>query len=352
MPKRIAIPAGYWSTNIGNSFFQLGAEYVLRTAFPGHEIILIGDQPGYWVPGTKGNPEQAFILTDHLDIDYIAIQGPFLRPEYDRIWLPTLQKLYARGVKIILLAAGMMDYSSEQVQRYREWLSKTPPYILITRDAITYNAIYDLAEHSYNGIDIAFFVSDYYTPPKMLGESFVTFNFDKWPEPTITRINNPEELSGNNYIIKFEGENWMLSFPRLRTKLVQRSRQFQFLNTWLPERHHDSFGRFSIVRTDHRFNPLIVRNIFKKKNLIVMDIPHPYLAVYANTKLTLSNRVHACVATLAYGNPAMLFSHSPRAALLDRAGLQEIGKQPVKIDMTYLEREKERLIAFLRSVDI
>ena len=350
MKKKIAIPAGYWSTNIGNSFFQLGAEYVLQTVFPEHEVILIGDQPGYWRPGKKGNPSHAIVLTEFLEIDYLVILGPFLRPEYDEIWLPTLKKLHEKGVRLILLAAGMMDYSQEQIQRYRDWLSKIPPFILVTRDSVTYKAMHDLAEHSYDGIDVAFFISDYYTPPQMQIEPFVTFNFDKWPEPTILPETGNE--SEYDFTFRFEGKTWTLSFPRLRTNFVQGSRFFQFLSTWMPENQSVSFGTYPIIRTDHRFNPLLIRNIFKKNRLVAMDIPQPYLTIYANTKLTLSNRVHACVATLAYGNAAMLFSRSPRAALLDRAGLQNIGKQPVKMDMEFLQKEKSQLISFLKSIDL
>jgi hypothetical protein len=72
--------------------------------------------------------------------------------------------------------------------------------------------------------------------------------------------------------------------------------------------------------------------------------------LYANTKATFSNRVHACVATLAYGKPAKLFSNSPRAYLLDRLGAVNIRKELIKIDTAWLKQEKSAMIDFLRQV--
>ena len=64
----------------------------------------------------------------------------------------------------MVLAGGMMDYSRSAIQQYRAWLSETPPFILTTRDEFTYDSVADLAEHAYNGIDVAFFFSDLYRP--------------------------------------------------------------------------------------------------------------------------------------------------------------------------------------------
>ena len=345
--KTFVVVGGYWSTNIGNAFFQMAAEYVLKKAYPDCNVLMLSDQPAYWKAGAKVNPENALILLEHIALDYLVIQGPFLRPEFDRIWLSTLRKLHQRGVKIIVLAAGMMDYSQENVDRCRAWLSETPPYIFTTRDSETYRHFHDLAEHSCDGIDIAFFVSDLFSPPKMDMDPFVVFNFDKWPEPRIWRN---KDAGGADYTFEFENDTWNVKFPALRTSLTQKSRVLQFLSSWLPERFNADFGSHLIVRTDHRFNPVILRNMFRGPNSFASDIPQSYLTLYANTALTLSNRVHACVATLAYGNRAMLFSKTPRARLLERAGVGEIGRSPQQLDLGKIAEEKARLTDFLQNV--
>ncbi len=348
--KTAVVVSGYWSTNIGNAFFQLAAEYLLDKVYPNCNVISLSDQPGYWKAGSKGNPDNALVLLEHISFDYLVIQGPFLRPEFDKIWLKTLRTLHGRGVKIIVLAAGMMDYSQENVDRCRAWLAETPPYIFTTRDTQTYENFHDLAEHSYDGIDIAFFLSDYFSPPKMDMGPLVALNFDKWPEPRIWL--GKETGQDADYVFEHNGEIFNLKFPKLRTALAQKSRALQFLLSWLPEQFNERIGDLQIVRTDHRFNPVFLRNVFRGPNSFVSDIPQSYLTLYANAELTLSNRVHACVATLAHGNRAMLFSKTPRARLLERVGAADIGRSPQSLDLDRLAEEKAKLTDFLCSVSI
>ena len=253
-------------------------------------------------------------------------------------------------MKTIALAAGMMSYSLQSIEQYRTWLSEVPFDILVTRDEKTYTHVHDLAEYSYNGIDTAFFVSDFFFPPKMRLGTFVALNFDKWPEPKIWNGDSDNYNLTANYQFEFDGKRWYVQFPHFRTTLAKKSRVFQFLNSWLPQKRVRTLGEYPIVRTDHRFNPVMLRNIFGGPNTFAMDVPQSYLTIYANAALTLTNRVHACVASLAYGNQAMLFSKTPRVALLDRVGAQKITQRPVRLDMQYLTEEKNRLIEFLRAV--
>jgi hypothetical protein len=108
--------------------------------------------------------------------------------------------------------------------------------------------------------------------------------------------------------------------------------------------------QFDVIRTDHRPHPMLKRKTYRRKNVMVNDTPFPFLELYSQARLTLSNRMHACVAAAAYGNHAMLFSQSPRIRLLERLGLENIQRNPVKLDPTYLECEKRELVQFLRSL--
>jgi hypothetical protein len=59
--------------------------------------------------------------------------------------------------------------------------------------------------------------------------------------------------------------------------------------------------------------------------------------------------MHACVAATSYGKPSMLFSQSPRVRLLERVGLAAIREKPVALDLHVLEKEKQKLISFLKE---
>ncbi len=89
-------------------------------------------------------------------------------------------------------------------------------------------------------------------------------------------------------------------------------------------------GAMRIVRPRHRTNPHLPLLLYGEANCVASDEPYTYLTVYANTALTLSDRVHACVASMAYGNEAMLFNpRTKRASLFDAVGAASIGTRPI-----------------------
>ena len=38
--KKVAYVGGYWSTNVGNGFFNLGADYVLKQVFGDNNVTI------------------------------------------------------------------------------------------------------------------------------------------------------------------------------------------------------------------------------------------------------------------------------------------------------------------------
>ncbi len=342
---RIGVLTGYWSTNIGNAFFQLGAQYALNRAYPGAHVFLIGDQPGYWNT-RKGNPSNALDYAKHLDLDAVVVLGPYVRPEMEGITGQMLRAQHRKGAKIIVLAAGMMQYDKDTIALSRRLMAECPPHIFTTRDTETFEALGDLATHAYDGVDVATFVSEVFPRVPTDLEPYMVLNFDQIPEPVI----GPKEgFSGRvDRTFEFDGREWCVRQARKRTEWSYRRRAYPFLDAMLfrqpgPERVD---GRL-VLRTDHRYNPFLMLKSYRSPNTYVGDIPHTYLSIYANSQLTISNRVHACVATVSYGNPAMLFTRSPRAYLLKRLGLEGIKDRPQRVDLAFLRREKAALISWL-----
>ncbi len=336
---------GYWSTNIGNAFFQLGAEYALNRAYPGAHVFLIGDQPGYWNT-RRGNPSNALDYVKHLDLDAVVVLGPYVRPEMEGITGQMLRAQHRKGAKIIVLAAGMMQYDKETIALSRRLMAECPPHIFTTRDRETYEALGDLAVHAYDGVDVATFVPEVFPKiPTDLGP-YVVFNFDQIPEPV---IGPKEEFKGRvGRSFEFEGRTWCVRQPRRRTEWSYRARAYPFLDALLlAEVRPGSVGGLPVLRTDHRYNPFLPSKTYHNPNTYAGDVPFTYLNMYGHSTLTLSNRVHACVATVSYGNPAMLFSNTPRAYLLKRLGLDAIRERPQRIDMGFLLHEKAALIGWL-----
>lgn len=344
---RIGVLTGYWSTNIGNAFFQLGAVYALEKAYPSAHVFPIGDQAGYW--NTKaGNPSNALDYAKHLDLDALVILGPYVRPEMNNIVSDLIRTQHEKGAKIMVLAAGMMQYDPGTIELSRSLMKDCPPHVFTSRDTETYDALGDLAVSSFDGVDVATFVSDLFPKVPSDIEPYIAVNFDQIPEPRIKTA--PETNQSASRSFQFDGKAWNVFQPKLRTELCYKHRAYIFLDSLLglnkgPERIDDRL----VVRTDHRYNPFLMRKNYRANNIYSGDVPYSYLNIYANAELTISNRVHACVATVSYGNPAMLFTRSPRAYLLKRLGLDKIKNEPQRVDLGFLSDEKAKLIDWLRQ---
>lgn len=340
---KIGIYAGYWSTNIGNSYFQRGCKYLIEQALPNATTFFIADEAGYIKPN-QGNPINSYNSILNIDMDIAIILGPFIRPEVAKIAIPTLLQLKKKNVKIVALGVGMMDYKSTTIQYASEVLKEISPDIFMTRDRETFNAFRTSCKYAYDGIDLGFFSSDVYGNAPGLNGDYVTFNFDQLPEPLII------EGAGGDYPFEFNGKSYSLSFNKQRKSLSEKGFIFQTIDSLLlNQSYNKEFAGNEIIRTDHRYNPVILKRIYRYPNTIASDIPEPYWAAYKNTKLTISNRVHACVATLSFGNPAWLFTKSPRSYLLDRVGVTDIRKGPVSVSLDYLKEEKVNMIEFIKN---
>ncbi len=348
--KSIAHILGGWSVNIGNAFFQLAGYQVLREVFPDDEIHLIPEQPGYpsYWNRRGGNPNHYFDYVNQLKPDYLVLMGPIFRREMFCIWGDALEKLMSSGTRLILLGVGAMTYAEADMRLYRSFLSRFRPKIMVTRDTDTFNLLGDLSEKSLDGIDFAFFLSDYYPVHKNDAlANVVALNFDKIPEP---RISINANSSTEDSPFDFAGDRWQVNFPRFRQCLARSSRYGMFLEGVLfGGIREEKIGNYDVVRLDHRPHPLLRAKTYRNPRMMVNDTPYPYFEIYGNAALTLTDRVHAAVAALQYGKPAMLFSSSPRVRLLDRLGLQEIDHQPVWLDKELLKEEKRKIREFLKK---
>lgn len=353
MGKRVAYCTGFWCTNIGNAFFSMGVEYALKHVLGDENVTVVSDLQTY----TTGYGKRLYVHKNQLEyisklkVDYVVLAGPVISKYFLDLWREILVSLEQRGIRYIILSAGMMKMTDEALKECCEFFEKHPPYIISSREQSTYDAFAKYADHAYNGICFSFFAPDYYSPSPIDLEYF-TLNFDKICEPQITRddlsVDDPDSF-------EFENGIYHVKNTSLITRLAYKTDRFSdaliYAASILPQKKRDDkIGEYSVIRTDHRFHPHYRGKIYGQSNSFCADLPYGYLNIYANTALTLSDRVHACAVTLAYGNTAMLFTETNRVGLLERVGAGEISKHPVKLDMEKLENEKENMINWLRTV--
>ena len=351
MSVRVAYCTGFWCTNIGNAFFSLGVEHVLKQVLGDKNVTVVSDYQTYTTEyGKRLYPDENQLdYISKLDVDYVVLAGPVLSKYFLSLWENILVKLEQRGVRYMILSAGIMKMPEESLAECQRFFEAHPPYVLVSRDRKTYDAFAKYADHAYDGICFSFFTPDYYAP-SAIREKYMTLNFDKIPEPEIL----PAESAGED-TFEFDGAYYHVQHTGLISKMAKKTDRFSdaliYAASIFPQKKRpDTIGDYTVFRTDHRFHPHFREKIYSQRNSFCADLPYGYLNIYAGSALTLSDRVHACAVTMAFGHSAMLFSETNRVGLLERVGAGEISEHPVALDIEKLEREKSAMVDWLKTV--
>lgn len=322
--KKLLYPSSHWATNIGNPFFNLGAIHLLESSAP-VKVIQTDLFAAKCFDLNQRQIETAFNYTPFLggDIDALVLAGPMFDRNFGELFEPALKAAANKNIKVLLMSTGGIDYSQTEVDHCKKVLEKYPPHILTTRDRETYVNFKDFARYSYDGICTAWFVSDYfegYSTPEL--QPYITSCFDITTEP---------ELDLKAITV---GEDNIARTPVVHGLHKKVMRLFQ---SDLP----DSQDGYRIVRPVHCCVKRTNRQLFFKRNAFVSQTPYGFLNLYRNTSLTITDRLHAAVATMAFGNPARLYIRSKRPKLLNRVEAEGVLDRVFKADQAILAKEKE-----------
>ncbi|MBU7008189.1 polysaccharide pyruvyl transferase family protein [Phosphitispora fastidiosa] len=328
-----------WPTNIGNAFVQLGMmNYLKRALGEKAEVYHYGSLSTFlfW---KNGYPQNDLNISNISKFDYIIIGGMTQCVDYYKSVQLILKNFVKIGTKIIISGGGGQDYNQKEIEEVRGLMKQIPIYAFISRDTYSFEEYGDLAEKSFDGIDSAFFVGDNFIPIPLDISDFNVINFDSLEEPVIFNTSNNEDQGA----------------PR---KMGLKKYTFDLLKTILKKNYElavpsrlDMEGR-KVIRTHHAAWPTeINENMYKGMNTLISDIPTDYLTLYSQVHTVYSDRVHACVAALAFGNRAMLFGkENPRIRMFERIGAGGILKGPVQVDMNSLEENKTHQVNFLKEI--
>ena len=323
--------------NIGNAFIDYGAEATIKAAFPNINIIKISSFANF--AATQGRffllketyvlnwiwtrvmqrfaqklHDKVYDAVDSIDVispvkiaklDYLIIPGCVLTVPFFIIYGKLLEDKVKEGCKLIFWAASGNHYTEYEIENVSNWLKRLKPYAICTRDSIAYNHYFSYSNKVYNGIDNVFFVNLLKLPKvKTSMDPYVVLNFD---EP------KHRDICSN-----------------LKTK----------------------FDSKHIIETNHKPFPFSKVFSLVKKNVVVSENPFDYLFLYNNVKETYTDRVHACIPTLSFGNKVQLYSDSPRIALFENVGLNlnEMKDHPVELDRRRLKELQDSQIAFLAKI--
>ncbi|PIQ56785.1 MAG: hypothetical protein COW01_03590 [Bdellovibrionales bacterium CG12_big_fil_rev_8_21_14_0_65_38_15] len=310
----IGLYMGSWPQNIGNAFFDLGAYAILKEAMPDAVIHRVGGAT-HWMFNASFNHlknpierklrrrfNQRQTISNSIEIpmfanlDLVVFAGMSMCAEFVANNGPTFMELAKRKIPVLLLGTGGALYDKDEPIIFSNFLKKFSDFRVITRDDDTYKMFEPhLAGKMVAGIDCAFSLPRYLSPLSFDCPDFNVECFDEIIPPPV----------------------------------LNHSRQ-------VFRAHHDMWG------------PL-PKHYIDQPNCLISDVPEDYLNLYANSKITYSDRVHACVATLAYGNEARLFSSTPRKSLFNKLGVDNITSTTVRLDMANLKKLQDNQVVLAKK---
>jgi len=299
-----------WPTNIGNAFIDLGAIAILRAAVPNAQIGFASEMPRWFFGHHRARSPRFRFLRDAegsmmdnaLDVasltqcDLIVFSGMAMCEEFIEVNGPALLALSKRNVPILMLGTGALTYSEQEKRRFGGFLQQVKPIGFASRDDHSFEMFANFVPNVHKGIDCAFFVPNAYTPLPLLLSHYIVATFDEIPEPQL-----------------------------------------------------DLRGR-SLIRAHHACWDLPNHQYVHTDNTLISDIPHDYLTLYASAEEVHSDRVHACIAALAYGRTARLYHPTPRGTLFNSVGAGEIRDKLVQLDMQLLEKRRIAQVGFVREL--
>ncbi|MEM1339443.1 MAG: polysaccharide pyruvyl transferase family protein [Bacteroidota bacterium] len=310
-----------WADNIGNAFIDFGINYSLNTALEGYDFKvhnISNVQPyndfnfNYRSPfnilsGGRKKNDEIFDLRMHTKPDLVVLGGSLFDVFWCKVHARFLMWLIDKQIPVMVLGGGGgNNYSVEELNYVSSFWKKINFIGYIARDEKAHGNFGKYAKISFSGIDNAFFLNEVFRPAKLDIEPFVINSFDL----TYPRIIQ----DGYDKVIKLSHR--LLDVDSFKSFLKRR------------------FKAFKIAKTYD----------------LISDYPDDYLNLYANAEITHSDRVHACVAALIFGNKAQYYDKSDRSYLFDRVQLSEIRNGPVSLDMEFIEKEKQNQLQNIKTI--
>jgi len=140
---------GFWATNIGNSFYNLGMLQLLKSIHGNKNVHFIPDPPQVNWPLLNDD----YSLISKLDIDLYIISGPILGYPVKTIYSRIFDQIKKKGGKIGFISAGAVNYDEEEAGFVSKYLNNYNINFVFTRDSQTYDLYKNRLEaYVYDGL--------------------------------------------------------------------------------------------------------------------------------------------------------------------------------------------------------
>jgi len=310
--------------NIGNGFIDKGALEILRASSEDMKIIetsLYNNRVYKTVDKNKKinilhrafnrnhvlEIKNTFNTVNMLDIDLAVIPGCILDKHMISIIDHTVKRLNDSGVPIMLLGVGGGDYQKKNEIRVKKFLKEREIIGMITRDKKAYSLYAENVGFAKVGIDCAFFIDDWYSPPNAT-QNYDAWTFGKMDTPDIEsprEVVRPDHEPFNHPYRSVLREVWKIIRKKITGNYVKKA---------------DLSGR--------------------KVHLFRSDSLKEYLFIYKNANSVHTDRIHASVPSILYNTPVKFYYDTPRASLFSHLNVSVPPSGFLKVDSEKISQKK------------
>jgi hypothetical protein len=333
---RILVENSTWN-NIGDAFYQTSLYSILRQVFPQHKVHMTDGPITRAFRPNRYFQKNAFDSRLVQDADVYCFSGPILGERFLEAYGDVIKSLSGRGRRYMLLSIHGHD-RGVVTREIRNFLESYPPLAFSSRDEPTFNVYSGICKQSYNGICTAFFVSKT-CPISVLipNYKYITMSVYTSPDPEIFwEVDKDNRLILDSVRIEKKNMPWW-----------RMMRHFEWVRC-----SPTSKNNYVIVRPVHDIGYKFSHLNFAKANSFLSYNPLSYLSLYSSTTLTISDRVHACVVTLSYGNPAIFVGRTGRSTVFSRLGLNSDMGAVMQLSEGDLQKEYKQFCGWLRGIEI
>lgn len=312
---KIGYIGGFWATNIGNSFYNLGAKYLLDEVYGKENVFFVPDPP-QWFWKVDNN----YDLISNLDLDLVFISGPCLNYRMISVYKKIFDNFKKSNTKIAFISVGASAYTAEEAEVVQDFLSNYDIKFMMTRDETTYNLYKNCSFPTYNGLCTSMFLNDAVNVIPLSDDSYTVFNFAKLKEPRIENIDGEYQVNKRKFLGGFQ-------------RTLDKSK---------------------VIRVNNSTFCRVKKVLFDRDDIYYSDLPYGYISILKHANLVFSDRVHTCACTLIMGGKAMYIkgskrSHDGRNNLFKRIKADGIFEKPVSLNFEYINLEKHKMTETLRD---
>lgn len=304
---KIVVENATW-TNIGDAFYKTATCELLKKLFPRANVYEGDTDPVLLFRPSRPFRKHCLNVLPYEQADLFIFTGTVLSNAAFWAYEDKIRRIVESGSKYALISChgAPLDFLDSKVGPF---LAEYPPVALATRDSETYSVVAKYVPHAYDGICLSFSMRDFFPPLSLEFEKkYFISSFYRMPEP---HFSWPDSRRGISSLIL-----------KHRKQFVNRrvERHFDFLR-----RHQCEVGEHLVIRVQQTPTIYWSHLLFPAPNSYVRLNFRSYLNLFANAEFTVSDRVHACAASITYGKPARLVGRkipkiAQRAGIFERIG--------------------------------